>query len=83
MKILNLLELHEWDGGDRSYYKRICVVPELREEAKKVRPHDSFVTRTIYIVEAVTDFTDIATEIKKAAALAKLSLAERKLLGLE
>ena len=83
MKVLTLLDVHLWDGGDRHDYaytfnEQTACTNELKSKFK----HCHIMTRTVIIYDNLADFEDNKKEIERQRVLAKLTKQERELLGL-
>lgn len=82
MKLIQLWEIHEWDGGDHQVYRGKAAETEAaaRELAGK---HDTVIARTHRVYEGAADMrANSVVELRKKA-LAKLTPEEIDALGVK
>lgn len=84
MQALELWEIHEWDGGDRTNATGKFFTNKEAADAYKVkRPHDYIYHRVLILVDNMEDLAaHTHTEMRKRA-LAKLSPEDKLILGIK
>ena len=83
MRVITLWEIHEWDGGDRQYYRGNCLASQEAADAYKAsKRHDCVVKRVITVFDDLEDMEENSLAKRKERALAKLSDEDKAVLGL-
>ena len=59
MRVITLWEIHEWDGGDRQYYRGNCLASQEAADAYKAsKRHDCVVKRVITVFDDLEDMEE-------------------------
>lgn len=84
MKTIEFHQIMEWDGADRHIPTNLCF--SSFEEAKKYKDsrknHDLITSHLYYVLDSVSEVAAFKNDVERRKALAKLTDAEIKLLGL-
>ncbi|WP_374335423.1 hypothetical protein [Methyloversatilis sp.] len=79
-QVIEVWDLHVWDGGDRENYRASFSNPEAAAEA--AGQHDRIDQRRIIVHESKADYVEWQSGNLRRNALAKLTNEERIVLGL-
>ena len=83
MKTLNVFEIWIWDGGGGSRHGFYVESEEAAKEWVTKNNYDSYYKKTITIFDNLVDYEENSHEGLKKKALAKLSDAEKSILGIK
>jgi len=83
MEIIDLYEIAVWDGGERHIPKFYFILKKDAEDYKKDHPHDTFYNKKLKVYATYQDFKDENDQVIRERALAKLTPAEKFVLGLK
>jgi hypothetical protein len=82
MKSITYWQIYIWDGGDR-HNPGYCVSDQsLAIDWKQKNPNDSVVKTDLIIFDSLKEIEDFKSGETKRRALAKLTLDEKRALGL-
>lgn len=82
MKVLKMLDVWLWDGGERHIYAHsFNAETTSKKDLESKFKHCQVYEKTIVLFDNVTDFDQNKNEIKRQAVLAKLTPEEKALLG--
>jgi hypothetical protein len=83
MKIIKCWDIQTWDGGDRHNHKYYVATKEAADEWKAKNKYDEVYAKEFVILDSLDELTDYENGELRKRALAKLSEAEKKVLGLK
>lgn len=83
MRTLNVFEICIWDGGGGSRHGFYVESEEAAKEWVVKNNYDSYYKKTITIFDNLVDYEENSHEGLKKKALAKLSDAEKSILGIK
>jgi hypothetical protein len=81
MQIIKCWDIQVWDGGERTNHKYYVSTEEAALQWKKMHKHDTIYEREFVILESFEEITEYDNGELRRRALAKLTDAERKVLG--
>ena len=82
MKIIKCWDIQVWDGGDRHNHKYYVATKEAADEWKAKNKFDEVYEKEFVILDSWDELEAYENGELRKRALAKLTDAERKVLGL-
>ena len=82
MKIIKCWDIQVWDGGDRHNHKYYVTTKEAADEWKAKNKFDEVYEKEFVILDSWDELEAYKNGELRKRALAKLTDAERKVLGL-
>ena len=83
MQIIKCWDIQTWDGGDRHNHKYYVATKEAADAWLSKNKYDSVNEREFVILDSLDELTEYENGELRKRALAKLSEAEKKVLGLK
>lgn len=83
MKIIKCWDIQIWDGGDRFHHKYYVATKEAAAAWKVKHKYDEVLEREFVILDSLDELTEYESGELRKQALAKLTEAEKKVLGLK
>jgi len=83
MKIIKCWDIQTWDGGDRHNHKYYVATKEAAQAWLANNKYDTVYEREFVILDSLDELTEYENGELRKRALAKLSEAEKKVLGLK
>jgi hypothetical protein len=83
MQIIKCWDIQTWDGGDRHNHKYYVATKEAAQAWLANNKYDTVVEREFVILDSLDELTEYENGELRKRALAKLSEAEKKVLGLK
>ena len=83
MQIIKCWDIQTWDGGDRHNHKYYVATKEAADAWIAKNKYDSVNEREFVILDSLDELTEYESGELRKRALAKLTEAEKKVLGLK
>ena len=83
MQIIKCWDIRTWDGGDRHNHKYYVATKEAADAWKAKNKYDEVYETEFVILDSLDELTEYENGELRKRALAKLSEAEKKVLGLK
>lgn len=83
MQIIKCWDIQTWDGGDRHNHKYYVATKEAADAWIAKNKYDSVNEREFVILDSLDELTEYENGELRKRALAKLTEAEKKVLGLK
>ena len=83
MKIIKCWDIQTWDGGDLQHHKYYVATKEAAQSWLANNKYDTVYEREFVILDSLDELTEYENGELRKRALAKLSEAEKKVLGLK
>jgi hypothetical protein len=83
MKILKVWDIQVWDGGGRHNHKYYVATKQAADAWKADNKFDEIYEKEFVILDSLEELKDYESGQLRKQALAKLTEAEKKVLGLK
>lgn len=83
MKIIKCWDIQVWDGGDRHHHKYYVATKEAADEWMAKNKFDTVYEKEFVILDSWDELQEYKNGELRKRALAKLTEAEKKVLGLK
>ena len=83
MQIIKCWDIQTWDGGDRHNHKYYVATKGAADEWKAKNKYDEVYEKEFVILDSLDELTEYENGELRKRALAKLTEAEKKVLGLK
>ena len=83
MKVLECIQVDQWDGGDRHNFDFYVTTLVAESEIKQRYPHCSMVRKTFVVFDSLKEVEENRAHVLCKQVWAKLTLLERKAIGMQ